>query len=375
MFTTGSKLLIGSAAAAAVFALVYGITQEGALGTIGLISAAIALSLLAGINVFVRDSNVFVTDEASFESSAAARATARPSLTPMLVAVGATALTLGLVTYEAVFVLGLIVLIAGAAEWLVQGWSEGASADEAYNEQTRHTLFDPLEVPVAAAAGGAVIVYAFSRIMLGLPSKTATVVAFAVVATLVLVVGGVLGARHAVSRTTMLGSFSVAGVALIALGAFFGLNGERETEEHPTTGDIAEDDGCGPDETEADERASQSVAAKSSLAAEVIFDGTDLHAEFGNYEGPSAVLTLPRSNPNNILFRNDGDDHARLVIELHPDIEDGVPLGPERLCTALTDEGGSQLLTVVFDRPTFAVDGGYAFTVPGTDAALEVVVP
>ena len=40
MFTTGSKLLIGSAFAAALFALVYGVTQDGTLGTLGLISAA-----------------------------------------------------------------------------------------------------------------------------------------------------------------------------------------------------------------------------------------------------------------------------------------------------------------------------------------------
>jgi hypothetical protein len=43
MFTTGSKLLIGSAFAAALFALVYGVTQDGSLGTIGLISAAVGL--------------------------------------------------------------------------------------------------------------------------------------------------------------------------------------------------------------------------------------------------------------------------------------------------------------------------------------------
>jgi len=33
------------------------------------------------------------------------------------------------------------------------------------------------------------------------------------------------------------------------------------------------------------------------------------------------------------------------------------------------------MLTLVFARPGIAVDGGYEFTVPGTDATLEVVVP
>ena len=68
MFTTGSKLLIGSAFAAALFALVYGVTQEGSLGTIGLISAAVGLALLAAINVFVRDSNVSAMEPEAFES-------------------------------------------------------------------------------------------------------------------------------------------------------------------------------------------------------------------------------------------------------------------------------------------------------------------
>ena len=80
MFTTGSKLLIGSAAAAWIFAAVYGIAQEGSLGTIGLVSAAVALSLLAGINLFVRDSNVSAMDHGAFDAAAAAQATARPSL-------------------------------------------------------------------------------------------------------------------------------------------------------------------------------------------------------------------------------------------------------------------------------------------------------
>ena len=81
-----------------------------------------------------------------------------------------------------------------------------------------------------------------------------------------------------------------------------------------------------------------------------------------------------------MLFRNESDEHARLVIELHPETDaDGVPLGPERICTSLVEEGGVQLLTVEFDRPSFAVEAeigeGYAFTVAGSDVELGVVVP
>ncbi len=60
---------------------------------------------------------------------------------------------------------------------------------------------------------------------------------------------------------------SVAVVAIVASGAVYGLNGERETHHHETTGAIAEDGDCGAEETEADEDASQNVAAKANVAA------------------------------------------------------------------------------------------------------------
>ena len=134
MFTTGSKLLIGSAFAAALFAFVYGVTQEGSLGTIGLISAAVGLALLAAINVFVRDSNVSAMDPEAFEASAAARNSARASLWPLLTALGATTVTLGLITNRTFFILGMAAITAGGLGWLVQAWSERASADRSLQQ-------------------------------------------------------------------------------------------------------------------------------------------------------------------------------------------------------------------------------------------------
>ena len=158
-----------------MFAVAYGIAQGGALGTIGLISAALALAVLAGLNVYVRDSNVSAMDTAAFESSAAAQATARPSLWPLLVALGATSLTLGLVLTPAFFFIGVVLMLAGGVEWLFQGWSERASADEGYNADVRDQMADPMELPVAGAIIAAIVIYSFSRVMLGVPSKSATV--------------------------------------------------------------------------------------------------------------------------------------------------------------------------------------------------------
>lgn len=376
MFTTGSKLLIGSAFAAALFALVYGVTQEGTLGTIGLVSAAVGLALLAAINVFARDSNVSAMDPDSFEASAAARNTARPSLWPLLTALGATTVTLGLITNRTYFVLGMAAIVAGGLGWLVQSWSERASADRAFNARARNNLVDPIELPIAGAIGAGIMIYSFSRIMLGLPSKTATIIAFGVMGTIVLFVGAVVGLKRGASRTAMTGTFGLAAVALIAGGAYAGLHGERETHPHHTPGDIAEENECGPEPTAADELASQSVASKANVAAELTFDGTRLTYDLPGYDGKSAGLTIPRSTPTNVMFHNDADDDARLVIEMHPRLDDdGRPTGPERICTPLGEPGSTQFLTLEFALPSTAVEGGYEFTVPGSDATLPVVVP
>ncbi len=377
MFTTGSKLLIGSALASALFAAVYGIAAGGTLGTIGLLSAAVGLGLLAGINVFVRDSNVSAMDHDAFDVAPASQATARNSLWPLLMGLGTTTVALGLVTYRAIFTLGMIAILAATIEWLIQGWSERASVDPHYNAGARNQLIDPLEMPVAAAAGAGVVVYAFSRIMLGLPSKSATVAAFSVAAMLVLAVGAFVGVRK-VPKPALTGAFSVAAIALVAGGAFAGLNGEREVHPHETTSELAEHGECGTDETHADERSSQTVANKSNLAAEVTFDGAALHADVVGFDGDFDALTLPRSNPSNIMFRNESDDAARLVLEMHPDETADDP-GPEQICTALTEPGGSQLISVRLGRSSLALqaagDSGYELIVPGSDATLEVIVP
>jgi hypothetical protein len=98
MFTTGSKLLIGAAVMAIVAAIVYGTTQDGIMGTIGLVSAAIGLSFLAGINVWMRDSNVRPDDPTAGVASSAARPAPGPSSWPLVGVVGATLVVVGLVS-------------------------------------------------------------------------------------------------------------------------------------------------------------------------------------------------------------------------------------------------------------------------------------
>jgi hypothetical protein len=282
--------------------------------------------------------------------------------------------TVGVVTFPAITILGLIVLFAATAEWMVQAWSERASADQAYNTAVRERIAEPLELPIIGAIGVAVIIYSISRVMLGLPSKSGAVVAFVVLAALVLLIGTLTSVRRRLSTGTVAGLCSIAVVAVIASGAAYGINGERETHHHETTGAIAEDGDCGAEETEADEDASQNVAAKSNVAATItLTDDEQLTYTVPGFDGGSASLTLPRSTANNVLFRNESAEHRRLSIDTA-----GAAATADRrvVCTALVDDGGVQMLTVRFDKPGFAVENGYQFTVPGVDdALLPVVVP
>src|SRR3954447_15383894 len=128
MVPTGSKLLIGGAVLAIVAAVVYGTAQGGSLGTVGLVFAAAALTLLAGINVFTRDADVSSMDTAALTESPAATRTPSGSIWPLVAAVGGVLVAVGLVSYPPVLIFGIIALVGTTVEWMIEAWSERASA-------------------------------------------------------------------------------------------------------------------------------------------------------------------------------------------------------------------------------------------------------
>ncbi|MBA2386560.1 MAG: cytochrome c oxidase subunit 4, partial [Acidimicrobiia bacterium] len=140
MLTTGTKLLVGATVAAFVAAIVYGLAKNGTLGVVGLLSAATALGLLAGINLVARDSNVSAMDAEAVVEAPASRSAPSPSLWPLVVAGGAGLIVFGLVTEQAFFLLGVILVGLGMFEWMLEAWSERASADVAFNREARGRL-------------------------------------------------------------------------------------------------------------------------------------------------------------------------------------------------------------------------------------------
>ena len=380
MFTTGSKFLIGASVLAAISAIAYGVAQDGVMGTVGLASAAIALAFLAGINIYTRDCNIWDDEISSVETAPAAARPPANSIWPMAFALGGAVLTVGLVTYQAVFIVGVVLLLAAGAEWTAEAWAERASADAAYNAEVRSRIANPLEFPLAAAIGIGIIVYAFSRIMLWL-SKTNTVIAFSVLGVIIITVAFLAAYRPGLKSKAAVGAIAVGVLALVAGGAAAGLDGEREIKEHETTEGLTEEgeEIClSPEEFEADEKASQSVAASANVAAEITLteDGLFELNVVGPLESEDA-LTLPRSNPNNIIFINESDEDRRLSVDLTvPPADAAEDEGPLLKCTTLVEPDGRQNITLTIGAPSFAAPDGYFFFVPGVESArLELIVP
>ncbi len=414
MFTTGSKFLIGASVVALIATVVYGIGQGGVLGTVGLASATASLIGLATLNALLRDSNVFSDDPAPVETSSAAQFAPPPSVWPLGFAFGAVIVAVGLISYQSIVIIGFVALVATGAEWAVQAWSERASGNVEHNAAVRSRLSNPLEYPVGGAAAIGVIVFAFSRVMLWL-SKTNTTIAFSVLAAVVLAVGFFIAFRPKLGMGAVGGVMAVGAIAVVAAGAAAGLDGERDIPVFETTSvwqqeailhpaEYAEGAEAGshpaglicesPEEfPEADEDVSQTVASKSgSYQVFLTEDGTIAFDVPGPIEEGPAGMVIPRSNPTNVIFRNQSDEHRRLSLDRGTqtvEVEGEDAIVRDQICTTLIEPGGAQLLTVKVDQPTFAADGqvnpngpggeagdGYWFFVPGVDTAkLEVIVP
>ena len=275
MFTTGSKLLIGGSVLATVAALVYGISQNEALGIVGLISAALALALLAGFNVWARDSNLSAMDTTAIATSDAATNPPGASIWPMVFAVGGAVVLVGLVTQQTVFTIGVVIVIAAGAQWMVQAWAEAAAEDNSVAAQVRSRIANPLEYPLLGAVSVGAIAFAFSRVMLWL-SKTNTVIAFVVLATLVAMIAFFFAFRPSIKRGAISGVIGLGAVAVVASGVAAGVDGEREIHEHETTGGAAAYVCDSTEEFEVDENASQTVSTKAGTYTITLTSGGEL---------------------------------------------------------------------------------------------------
>ena len=370
MFTTGSKYFIAlsvlSSIALAVYLIFVGPSSIGGTALFGMIAAT---GLLAGLALSTRDG-----DTETAVGAQAAMTAPSSSMWPLVSVLGAVVILLGTITTPIVFILGIVVVLAAIVEWVIQAWSERASGDATYNDQVRKRILNPLEYPVLATVGLGVIIFSFSRVMLAI-DKSAGAVGFIVVASLVLLAGILFSVRPNLKRSLVTGICVFGALGLVSSGIAGMGSGLREDLAKAAEEDHYSHRECGPEKSEhGDKLPLESVSAKSSVIATIEYVDGKLIGMVQGIEGNQGTLTIPRSNPSNLLFRNKTEGEFRLVAHLgERAVTEGVVEKIE-VCTQLIPAGAEQLLTLTIPKP--AADKPYTLEIAGVEGqSIEVVVP
>jgi len=382
MFTTGSKLFLGATAVSTIGAIVWAASTGGAagvMGTVGLTSVALVFALLTGLNFLTRDGNVAGNTPDPDRTTAAGQPAVGNSMWPLVAGVGAAGIVIGTVSRPVVFKVAVVVLLAALVEWLVQGFSERASGDPAYNDGIRKRLLHPLEFPILGAFIAAAVIYGFSRVMLS-ASKDAGKIIFIFLGALVLFAGFVIAARRGMAKGTALGIGVIGGVALLSVGVVSAIDGQRTITPHPElTAAVCLGKGSAEQEAELDKNTSEKVAAKSSVAANVVLTSNNRLVAFIN--GIPNVeyheLTVGRSTETRVLFRNETGVDQRLTARLGTFTQkDGTKGNEEAVCTVRIRKGGEAFLTFKVAKPQAASSTPYQLMIPGLDGrVVQLLVP
>lgn len=249
MFTWGSKYLFGVFVAAYLAAIAYGlVTGGGPVGVISygykggvgdhvgytiLMSASVTALILGIISIITRDGDAEdMAELAGSELALAVRPAKGLSIAGPLTAFGLGCLVVGVSISMAFLYLGIGVLFVVAIQWLVQVWAERATGDDAINDVIRNRILGPIEVPMLASLGIAVVVLGISRVLLAV-SKTGAVVVASVAA--VFVFGAaILIAKSKAPRPIVSAIVTFGAVAVLAGGIAGAAAGPREfhEEEH-----------------------------------------------------------------------------------------------------------------------------------------------
>lgn len=377
MFTTGSKYFLGIGVLTAVaIAVSLLFVYPSALAATVLIGLLGAVSLLAGVVLYVRDGEV-VGNEISVSNQPALTT----SMWPLLTAVGASLLLLGTITQAAIFLLGIVVLVAALVEWTVLAWSERASSDDAFNAAARKRLLNPIEFPVLGAVGLGLLIFSFSRVMLAV-DKHVGVALFIIIGALLLVGGVLFATRTTLRRSIVIAICGAAAIGLVAagiVGAGNGMRSELEVAKYERDHGVQRE--CGAESSaHGDKGAMRTISAKSGVIATVDFVGGKLIAHAQGIEGEQRAITVPRSNPSGIIFRNHDTGEFRLVAHLGTkSVAEGV-VEEVVTCTQMTHQGAEQFLILSIPKSSIS-NGPYSLTIAGVDGqsielpVIELIVP
>ena len=252
MFSWGSKYLFALAGSSLLAAAAYGIVSGGGLigvmsvgykGGVGehtgyaiLLSIGVVCALLGVLNVMIRGGEAEVAAATVGADHSLTVSTPRlPSYWGPMAAFGLACVAVGAAVSTAFWVLGLVILAVVALEWMVLAWSDRATGDPEVNSVIRSRVIAPLEVPILAALGVAVVILGVSRVLLAMGTPEASTAVVGVVAALVF--GAAVGmAKTNAPRSIISGVVAVGAVAVLAGGIAGAVVGERDIAHHEDSG-------------------------------------------------------------------------------------------------------------------------------------------
>jgi hypothetical protein len=373
MFSTGFKYFFG-VTVLSVVALIMSLALFEKLALAG-----VAISFLIAVGALLAGLAAFTSDGTTRDANTSSSELVTQSMWPLISAIGVVFLGLGLVTSSLVFFGGIVVLLAAISEWMVQAWSERASTDSSHNTAARKRLLNPIEFPVLAAVGLGVVIFAFSRIMLTVNKSTGAVL-FIVAGALVLVAGSLFAIKPNMKRSVGAAICVLGALGIVAGGVAGAVSGEREELVEAAAEDHFSHPECGPEESKYfDKLAEGTLSLRSSVSATVVYQDGELFANVQGINGAQKSITVARSNPTNIIFRNATDGDFRLVAHLGGDKAGESSTSGEshknETCTQLVAPGAEQSLTINLSKPS-SVDNVYYLYIAGAeDKKIEMVVP
>jgi hypothetical protein len=201
-------------------------------------------------------------------------------------------------------------------------------------------------------------------------------VLFIIVSSWVLAAGVVVAMKPNMRRGIITVIGVVGSLAIVAGGLLGNASGMREELVKAAEEGHYLHRKCGPEKDKySDKLALESVSSRSAVVATVEFIDGKLVAREQGVPGERETITIPRSNPSSIIFRNKTEGEFRLLaVTGKTMVSEGVYEVDEH-CTQLIPAGAEQILTLTMAKLT--LEGGeFYLEVPGVEGQrVELVVP
>jgi plastocyanin len=267
MLTPTGKVFLPVSGLALLLGAIYKITSGDVLGAV--------LFLMVGAVAFVLAVMLSTVRENELAPVVAADA-APPGVRPVAVApvpggggwsvvAGASLglMVLGVIFHPIITVAGLLVGLSAAVGWLARAASESTG---------RNISLAPLGIPVLGLATIASVVFFLSRILLTVNKDVSTVIAL-VVAVLIMGAATLFALKPDISSRTIVASLVIASVVMVGGGVVAASRGERKIEEHAEKG-VGE---AGLVQVKAQNVAfaQQEITLKADADVEIRFDNND----------------------------------------------------------------------------------------------------